>query len=400
MILAGGTGRELSVLTQHRAKTALPFGGRYRIIDFSLSNCAHSGLHDISILAQYNPKSLIDHIKMGKPWDLDRKSGGVYILQPTHHGEVAQWYLGTGDALYQNIDVIRNSKAEQVLVLSGDQVYEMDYLSIAAYHRSMGKPVTIAYKEVSPSQRSRFGMIRCSREGLVTAFREKPSSSPFRHASLGIYMFDREFLVEYLRPERVDIVFDIVMPMLARRLVAGFQFDGYWEDIGSVASYYRASRRLLRNRSIITNQSWPIYTRGSELPPASFSRDTVVKDSIVADGCSIMGTVRGSILFPGVRIGVGATVENSIIFSFSSIGVNAVVSTSIIDKEVRVGAGARIGVRDGTGESTIYRLAGVQRTRGSGITAIGKGSRIGAGVDIPRGTVVEARSTVGKRRIQ
>ncbi len=400
MILAGGTGRELSVLTQHRAKTALPFGGRYRIIDFSLSNCVHSGLHDISILAQYNPKSLIDHIKMGKPWDLDRKSGGVFILQPTHHGEMAQWYLGTGDALYQNIDVIRNSKAEQVLVLSGDQVYEMDYGKMAAYHHSMGKPVTIAYKEVSPSQRSRFGMIRCSREGLVTVFREKPSSSPFRHASLGIYLFDREFLVEYLRPERIDIVFDIVMPMLARRLVAGYQFEGYWEDIGSVASYYRASRRLLRNRSIITNRSWPIYTRGSELPPASFSRDTVVNDSIVADGCFIRGTVRGSILFPGVHIAEGATVENSIIFALASIGANAVVSTSIIDKDVHIGAGARIGVRESAGDSTIYRIAGVHRMRGRGITVTGKGSRVGAGVDIPRGTVVEARGTVDTRRFR
>jgi glucose-1-phosphate adenylyltransferase len=397
MILAGGTGRELSVLTQHRAKTAVPFGGRYRIIDFSLSNCALSGFHDIAILAQYNPKSLIDHIKMGKPWDLDRKSGGVYILQPTHHGEAAQWYLGTGDALYQNIDVIRSSKAEQVLVLSGDQVYGMDYRSIAAHHRAMGTPVTIAYKEVSPSQRSRFGMIRCSREGLVTAFREKPSSSPLRHASLGIYLFDREFLVEYLRPERIDIVFDIVMPMLERRLVAGFQFDGYWEDIGSVASYYRASRRLLRDRSIITDRSWPVYTRGSEMPPASFSREADVKGSIVADGCSIRGTVRGSILFPGVRIGEGATVENSIIFSGVSIGREVVVSTAIIDKEVRAGTGARIGVRHGGGASAAYRIAGAHRTSG-GITVIGKGSRIAAGVVIPRGTVVEARRTVVMRR--
>lgn len=400
MILAGGTGRELSVLTQHRAKTALPFGGRYRIIDFCLSNCVHSGLNDIAILAQYNPKSLIDHIKMGKPWDLDRKSGGVYILQPTHHGEMAQWYLGTGDALYQNIDVIRSSKTDLILVLSGDQVYGMDYRRMAAHHRSMGKPVSIAYKEVSPSQRSRFGMIRCSREGLVTAFREKPASSPFRHASLGIYLFDREFLVDFLRPERIDIVFDFVMPMLARRMVAGYRFDGYWEDIGSVTSYYRASRRLLRNRTIITDRAWPIYTRGAELPPASFSRDSAVKDSIIADGCSIHGTVRGSILFPGVRIDAGAVVENSIIFSFASIGRSAVVDTSIIDKEVSVGAGAHIGAHAGRGEPAIYDLEGIHRPRGRGITVIGKATRIAPGSDVPRGTAVEARKTVDTRRIR
>ncbi|HUV36987.1 MAG TPA: glucose-1-phosphate adenylyltransferase subunit GlgD [Patescibacteria group bacterium] len=400
MILAGGTGRELSVLTQHRAKTALPFGGRYRIIDFCLSNCVHSGFHDIAVLAQYNPKSLIDHIKMGKPWDLDRKNSGVYILQPTHHGEMAQWYLGTGDALYQNIDVIRSSNADLVLVLSGDQVYGMDYRRMVVHHRSMGKPVTIAYKEVSPSQRSRFGMIRCSRRGLVTAFQEKPSSSPFRFASLGIYLFDREFLIDYLRPERVDIVFDIIMPMLTRRRVAGYEFDGYWEDIGSVMSYYRASRRLLRNRSIITDRAWPIYTRGAELPPASFSRDSVVMDSIIADGCSVRGTVRGSILFPGVRIAAGATVENSIIFSFASIGNDAVVGTSIIDKEVRVGAGAQIGERAHTGEPDIYRIEGIHRTRGRGITVVGKAARIAAGVGVPRGAVVEARTVVDMRRIR
>lgn len=400
MILAGGTGKELSVLTQHRAKTALPFGGRYRIIDFSLSNCVHSGLHDIAILAQYNPKSLIDHIKMGKPWDLDRKSGGVYILQPTHHGEMAQWYLGTADALYQNIDVIRDSKADLVLVLSGDQVYGMDYRAVAAHHGSAGAPVTIVYKEVSPSQRSRFGMIRCSRDGLVTAFREKPSSSPFRHASLGIYLFEREFLLDMLGPDRINIVFDIIIPMLARRKVAGYRFEGYWEDIGSVASYYRASRRLLRNRSIITDRAWPIYTRGSELPPASFAREAVVGDSIVADGCAIRGTVQGSILFPGVRVGAGARIENSIIFSSSSIGRDTAVSTAIIDKEVHIGAGARIGVRPGGDAEAVHRLEGVHRRRGRGITVIGKSARIGAGIDVPRGTAVEARRTIDKRRLR
>jgi glucose-1-phosphate adenylyltransferase len=400
MILAGGTGRELSVLTQHRAKTALPFGSRYRIIDFCLSNCVHSGIHDIAILAQYNPKSLVDHIKMGKPWDLDRKSGGVYILQPTHHGEAAQWYLGTGDALYQNIDVLRNSKSEYVLVLSGDQVYEMDYRGMVNYHRSMGKPVTIAFKEVSPSQRSRFGMIRCSRNGLVTAFREKPSSSSLRHASLGIYLFDRQFLVEHLHPDRHDIVFDMIMPMLERRTVAGYRFDGYWEDIGSVTSYFRASRRLLRNRSIITNASWPIYTRGSELPPASFSPAATVADSIVAGGCVIRGTVRGSILFPGVRIERAAAVENSIVFSHATIGRDAVVHTTIVDKEVYIGRNSRIGVGDGTRGMKIYRNDGVRRNHKRGITVIGKGARIAAEGDIPRGTVIEARTTVDTRRIR
>jgi glucose-1-phosphate adenylyltransferase len=400
MILAGGTGKELSVLTKHRAKTALPFGGRYRIIDFCLSNCVHSGIHDIAVLAQYNPKSLIEHIRMGKPWDLDRKSGGVYILQPTHHGEMAQWYRGTGDALYQNINVLRNSKAELVLVLSGDQVYEMDYSAMAAFHRFMGRPVTLAYKEVSPSQRSRFGMIRSSRDGLVTAFREKPSSSSFRHASLGIYLFDKEFIVDYLDPDKVDIVFDIIMPMLKRGLVAGYEYNGYWEDIGSVTSYYRASRRLLRDRSIITNPAWPIYTRGAELPPASFSRSALVKDSIIAGGCLVRGVVRGSILFPGVCIEKGATVENSIVFSYASIRRNAVVSTAIIDKEVRIGSDTAIGIRHAAVKYRAHRLDGGKKVRARGITVIGKGARVTAGIEIPRGTVIDPRTTVGTRRVR
>ena len=198
MILAGGTGRELSVLTYDRAKTAIPFGGSYRIIDFPLSNCVHSGIDTIAILAQYSPRSLIDHIGMGKPWDLNRKSGGVYILQPTYYGQIAKWYKGTADAIYQNMDMIMNSNAELVLVLSGDHVYRMDYREMAARHIESGKPVTIALKEMKRGQKGRFGMVKCSGDGTVLAFEEKPASPRYNLASMGIYMFDREFLIRTL----------------------------------------------------------------------------------------------------------------------------------------------------------------------------------------------------------
>ena len=400
LILAGGTGAELSVLTRHRAKTALPFGGRYRVIDFCLSNCVHSGIHEIAILAQYSPKSLIDHIGMGKPWDLDRKSGGVYILQPTHNGEAAKWYLGTADALYQNVDLIRNSKADTILVLSGDQVYLMDYRAMAEYHRIHGKAATIAMKEVQPSQRSRFGMVRCSREGLVTAFKEKPTSSTYSHASLGIYLFKREFLLDALRQDAADIVFDVIMPWLRRDEVMGYRFDGYWEDIGSIESYYQASLQLLKHRSLITAPDWPIFTKGTDLPPAKCTEHSRISNSIVADGCIVEGTVTGSILFPGVIVGRGAVVEDSILFPFSRIGRNARVARAILDKFAVVGYDARVGAdRRRAGVKHLHARRAVSDAAAGGITVLGRRARVSPGVAVRTGLIVEPHGLV-RGRIQ
>ena len=399
LILAGGTGKELSVLTRYRAKTAVPFGGRYRVIDFCLSNCVHSDIQEIAILAQYSPKSLIDHIGMGKPWDLDRKSGGVYILQPTHNGEVAKWYLGTADALYQNIDLIRNSKADAILVLSGDQVYVMDYRPMIQYHLAHRTAVTLAMQRVQASQRSRFGMVRCSRAGLVTAFREKPTASTFRFASLGIYLFRRDFLLDVLGSDRADIVFDIIMPRLVEGDVAGYPFDGYWEDIGSIRSYYNASLRLLRNRSLITDPDWPIFTKGSELPPARCSESSHVTNSIIGDGCIVKGEVRGSILFPGVTVERGAVVEDSIVFSFSRIAGDARVRKAILDKFVVVGNGSSIGMgaRRGTarGRSDSATDAG---SESGGISVLGRGARIARGAAVPGGMIIEPHARIGRGR--
>ena len=392
MILAGGTGKELSVLTRHRAKTALPFGGRYRIIDFVLSNCVHSGITDISILAQYSPKSLIYHIGMGKPWDLDRKTGGVFILQPTHQGRVANWYQGTAAALYQNIDVIRDSGAEHVLVLSGDQVYVMDYRKMLKQHVSSGSGATIAIKEVSPSQRSRFGMIGCTHDGVVTDFEEKPTSSSFRYASLGIYLFEKNLLLESLRPDRFDLVFDLVMPLLETGRVSCYKFDGYWEDIGSLRSYFNASMRLLNNRSLLSTPDWPIYTRGSNLPPARIADGSHVVDSILADGCVVEGEVIGSILSPGVKIEKGARIEGSIVFSFSRIGAGARVSRAMIDKHCSIGSGSFVGL----GGRETGSADGKQRTEGlshitTKLAVLGKGARIKRGELVPSGVTIEPR---------
>ena len=375
MILAGGTGEGLSVLTRHRARTAVPFGGRYRVIDFCLSNCVHSGLTDINILAQYNPKSLIEHIRMGKPWDLDRKHGGVKILQPSYHGEAAHWYLGTADALYQNLDIIRKSGCELVLVLSGDQVYIADYGEVIAFHLSHGGPVTIACKKVASSESSRFGMVRCRKDGLVKQFKEKPArSGAGDRASLGIYLFDARLLTGLLRESRTDIVFDMLLPLIDSGKVYAFPFESYWEDIGSIPAYYGASMRLLRGASLISKRGWPVYTRGDDIPPASFCAGSEVSGSIVACGCRIEGRVSGSILFPGAVVEKGADVIDSIVFSRSRIRRGARLKRTILDKDVTVGTEAVIGHGS--------PLAG-------NITVIGKGASIRNGLRVRKGRLVE-----------
>ncbi len=396
MILAGGTGRGLSALTRHRAKTAVPFGGKYRIIDFCLSNCVHAGLTDIAILAQYSPKSLIEHIRMGKPWDLDRKSGGVYILQPVYHGKKSNWYLGTADALFQNIDLIRNSGAENTIVLSGDQVYTMDYNQLLDFHARTGKPVTIAYKKVTAKQRSRFGMVRVSKTGIVKEFKEKPHSSDFQYASMGIYVFKTKYLLKVLDVGKEDIVFDILLPAISKGGVAGFRYSGYWEDIGSIPSYYRASLRLLKKSAIIRGKGWPIYTRGVDLPPAKLFESSTVENSIIGRGCKIRGKVSGSILFPGVVIEKGAVVKDCIIFSFSVIGADSSISKAIIDKEVRIHEKVRIGPDVKGNLPDIDRYCEKDKSiRTRGITVLGKKSKVRAGIEIPGGAVIEPGSKVG-----
>jgi glucose-1-phosphate adenylyltransferase len=398
LILAGGKGAELPVLTRHRAKPAVPFGGRYRIIDFCLSNCVHSGLQEIAVLAQYSPKSLVDHIGMGKPWDLDRKTGGVFVLQPSHNGEAATWYLGTADALYQNIDLIKNSRADTILVLSGDQVYVMDYRPLLQYHADKGKAATLAIKEVQPSQRSRFGMVRCSRTGVVTAFHEKPVASTFRFASLGIYVFKREFLLEALGPRKPNIVFDVIMPLLKRDGVAGYTFDGYWEDIGSIRSFYRSSLQLLKNRILIADPDWPIFTRGNELPPARCGEGACISDSIVAEGCMVKGRVSGSILFPGVTIEEGADVRDSIVFSYSRIGGGARVRRAVLDKFVTVGNDASVGGerRSGAPQSSRRRRNRPADEAGD-IVVLGRGARVSPGARVRAGALVEPHARIVRR---
>ena len=286
-----------------------------------------------------------------------------------------------------------------ILVLSGDQVYVMDYRRMLEYHLARGTACTLAIKRVHPSQRSRFGMVRRSRDGLVTAFKEKPTESTFRFASLGIYLFRRDFLLDTLEAGKRDIVFDIIMPLLTRGDVAGYEFEGYWEDIGSIPSYYRASLQLLKHRLLITDPDWPIFTQGGGLPPARCADRSRVSNSIVADGCVIKGTVTGSILFPGVTVEREAVVRDSIVFPFTRVGAGARVTKAILDKYVIVGEGAAIGGGPGSAAGGRKAIsAGRQADAGADIAVVGRKARIPKGVRVSAGTLVEPRASERARR--
>ena len=382
-ILAGGAGSELGVLTSYRAKTAVPFGGRYRIIDFCLSNCVNSGIRDIYVLAQYNPRSLIEHIGMGKPWDLDRKTGGIYILQPSHHGRVAEWYRGTAEALLQNIEIISDSDADVILVLSGDQVYRMDYRMLAEQHVKNSSPITLACRRAPEGDEHRLGMVDIDRAGIIKDFEEKPKHSSYSTASLGIYLFDREFLMDSLARDNIDIVFDIIIPNIDKGLVSSFIFEDYWEDIGSIETYYKASMSLLNNRSFLMKKGFPLFTRESGLAPSRICRGSDVRNSIIADGCRICGEVRDSIIFPGVTVESGAVVEKSIVFQKSRMAGRSRIYRSIVDKEVELCVEASAGVAERDNEDTI--------------TVLGKRARVESGAAVEAGGMIKPRTTVTRR---
>lgn len=347
LILAGGEGERLSVLSQVRAKPGVPFGGKYRIIDFALSNVVNSGLTDVAVLTQYAPRSLIDHIGVGRPWDLDRSHGGVALLQPyIGRGRTRDWYRGTADAVLQNLEFIADRDPELVLVLAGDHVYKMDYRPFIDTHRAKGAEVTCAVRTVPLEEAHRFGILETDADGRVTAFVEKPPNPTSNLVSMGVYVFDWHALREVLSRERVDFGRDLLPWMVeAGRRVFSYEFKGYWQDVGTVESYWRSSLDLLSDEPGIelNDLGWLIYTRSEERPPARIGPHATVTRSMVSHGCVIDGTVEHSILSPGVRIGPEAVIRDSIVMFDTVIGEGAVLDRAIVDKDCRIGAGARIG---------------------------------------------------------
>ena len=351
MLLAGGQGTRLGVLTRDVAKPAVPFGGKYRIIDFPLSNCINSGIDTIGVLTQYQPFELNQYIGNGQPWDLDRMSGGVFVLPPYMKGKSGEWYKGTANAIYQNINFIDIYNPEYVLVLSGDHIYKMDYSKMLKAHIDSNADSTIAVIDAPLDEASRFGIMTCDKKGNIVKFTEKPAEPDSTKASMGIYIFTWKTFKEYLIADEADNTSKNdfgknIIPMMlkdGRKLIA-YEFDGYWKDVGTIYSLWAANMDLLDENSGINlaDRTWRVYARNSAEPPHYIGVGATVQDAIVSEGSIIYGDVKMSVIFQRADIGK-CIIENSVIMPGAKVGDGAVIKYSIIGQNAVIGAGAQIG---------------------------------------------------------
>ncbi|MGH7725234.1 MAG: glucose-1-phosphate adenylyltransferase family protein [Candidatus Eiseniibacteriota bacterium] len=391
-LLAGGLGSRLCLLSEKRAKPAVPFGGKYRIIDFTLSNCVNSGIFDVGVLTQYKPGSLRDHIGSGRPWDLDRNRGGVTILQPFQGSEENDWYRGTADAVYQNLVHIRRRRSEDVLVLSGDHIYKMDYDPMYEFHRDRRAAVTLAVTTVPEHLTDQFGIVELDPRGRVVGFQEKPPAGTARttFASMGVYLFRRDVLEMALAedaeiPESEhDFGKDLFPRFLARGVeIYAHLFPQYWQDVGTLDSFYRANMELLSSRPPIelADPEWIIHTVSLDLPPVKVGAGASLAQTLAANGVRVDGTVARSILFPGVVIEPEAVVQDSILMHGTRVLRGAVVRNVIADKQAVIGAGAKVG---GPAEPGIPKSRICPEHLASGLTILGRGARLPEGIAIGR----------------
>ena len=355
IILAGGKGTRLSVLTIKRAKPAVPFGGKYRIIDFPLSNCVNSNIFDVLVLTQYRPHSLNEHIGKGRPWDLDRSfTGGVILLQPYQGSFDTDWYAGTADAVAQNLNFIRHGNPEYVLILSGDHIYNMDYSKLVNYHREKQADVTVCTRPVPIEDASRFGIIDIDDNYRIVDFVEKPANPPGNLANMGIYLFNYDVLKQAIEMDKNkpgssrDFGKDIIPALVEqeKNLVA-YSFDNYWVDVGTLPAYWQAHMDLLSNDPELdmNDRNWIVHTRSEERPPVRIADGSTIKDSLITDGSEIApdAIIERSVLSPGVKVGAGAVVRESIILNDAHIHEGAVVERAIIDKVSSIGENSIVG---------------------------------------------------------
>ena len=339
MILAGGQGSRLGVFTKRIAKPAVSFGGKYRIIDFVLSNCSNSGIDTVGVLTQYRPRILNSHIGMGSHWDLDRINGGVYILQPYMSEKEGHWYNGTANAIYKNMNFIDDYNPEYLLVLSGDHIYKMDYSEMLNFHKEKNAKATIAVIEVQWDEASRFGIMNTEEDKKIYEFEEKPKDPKSNLASMGVYIFNWKTLKEYfLRGQKTKECFDDfgkdVIPAMLNDGVEmyAYPFRGYWRDVGTIDSLWEANMDLIKTPEAIdlSDQNWKIYTNTMDLPPQYIGKYASVKESLVADGCSVLGSVENTVLSHKVEVGEGSTIRNSVIMPNVKIGKNVVIEKAMI----------------------------------------------------------------------
>ena len=352
MLLAGGQGSRLSVLTKFRAKPAVPYGGKYKIIDFPLSNCTQSGIDTVGVLTQYEPLELNAYIGTGAPWDLDGMSGGAFVLPPYMTGERGEWYSGTANAIFQNIYFIDRYNPDYILVLSGDHIYKMDYSKMINAHREHQADATIAVIQVPKEEASRFGIMNTDDEYRILDFEEKPKHPKSNMASMGVYVFSWPKLKEYLirdsknKESSNDFGKNIIPDMLrAGEKLYVYPFEGYWKDVGTLQSLWEANMELLGENPALDlfDPSWRIFSRNPNKPPHFVSDRASISNCIVSEGCYIYGTVKNSVLFPGVIVEEGAVVEDSIVMQETTIGTGTTVNKAIIDEEVTVGKNVVIG---------------------------------------------------------
>jgi glucose-1-phosphate adenylyltransferase len=386
VILAGGEGARLGVLTAKRTKPAVPFAGKYRMIDFTLSNCVNSDIFDVMILAQYRPHSLIEHIGAGGPWDLNRDfTGGVKILTPYKARTSSDWYLGTADAVQQNFLLIKRGPPDLVLILSGDHIYTMNYRAMIQSHLQREADLTIATHQVPIDEASRYGILGLDEDGRVNDFIEKPAQPPSTQVNMGVYLFSAPVLDHALWEDnqRADSSHDFGRDILPRLVAEGkrvyaFHYDGYWADVGTVESYWQTHMDLLKDPPPIdlNDRAWIIHTRTEERSPVHISSGATIADSMIADGCRIAAGARveRSVLAPGVQVGPGAVIRESLALTDAVIGANASVEHAIIDKRVQVHQGAHVGV--------------FQDLEKPSIAMIGKNSHVPAGMLIEPGAVI------------
>ncbi|TJX13208.1 glucose-1-phosphate adenylyltransferase [Tissierella creatinini] len=362
MLLAGGQGSRLKALTRKVAKPAVSFGGKYRIIDFALSNATNSGINDIGILTQYKPYLLNTHIGIGTAWDFDRNNGGLRVLPPFTSEDGGRWYTGTANAIFENIDYLDELNPNYVLILSGDHIYKMDYRKLLKAHQEKGADVTLAVMEVPWEEASRFGIVNVDKDNKIVEFDEKPKKPKNNMASMGIYIFSWKELRKYLvmdnknKESENDFGKNVLPLMLSEgKKMYAWSFDGYWKDVGTVRSYWEANMDLLdpNNTLNIYDAGWRIFTRSKNLPPHYLGRSSVVKNSLINEGCLVMGEVTNSILFSEVEIEKGAKVNNSVILSNCIIKAGAEVNNAVLVEGVTIKEGEKIGEQ---GDGNIYLI--------------------------------------------
>ena len=389
MLLAGGQGSRLGVLTAKVAKPAVAFGGKYRIIDFPLSNCINSGVDTVGVLTQYQPLRLNAHIGIGIPWDLDRNVGGVTVLPPYEKSTNSEWYTGTANAIYQNLEYMDSFNPDYVLILSGDHIYKMDYEVMLDFHKENQADVTIAAMPVPIEEASRFGIVITDGKSVITDFEEKPANPRSNLASMGIYIFSWPVLREALIKKKDEPSCDFgkhVIPycFLNGRKMCAYEFNGYWKDVGTLGSYWVANMELLAPvpEFNLYEEYWKIYTNSGALPPEYISENAVVRKSIVSNGCEVYGEVHNSVLGAGVVIGKGTVVKDSIIMENTVIGENCVIEKAIIAEDVVVGNDVTMGIGADVPNKfkpNIYSF---------GLVTIGERSVIPAKVQIGKNTAI------------